>query len=351
MQRVYVNFQFKKIVIFFITIITFIIALSVIVVGLEEKDEHIDSLQNYKLNEENIVLKKIEGNPRVKLYIKDKDKIVDMELEEYVRGVVAAEMPANFNLEALKAQAVAARTYVLAHMKAYNGGNCSIGKGADVCDTTHCQAYVSKEERFDSWSKQSAVQLWSKVTKAVSETAGQVLTYDGELVMRPYYFAISSGKTENVAEVFSGDSPYLKSVDSTGDRTVKNYQVTTNYTYSKLATLINSKYPKAKVSANNLKNQISILKRTSGGGSVSTIKIGSAEITGPQFRTLLNLRSSNFTISFNSKTIKITCKGYGHGVGMSQWGADAMAEDGKNYKQILTHYYQGVEIKKIEDLN
>lgn len=350
MQRVFVVVELKRIFLFIFITITFIIALSIFVVGIGNKSGKIGETKQYKLNNEDILLKDIKGEPKVKVYIKDEDKIVEMDLEEYVRGVVSAEMPAEFDIEALKAQAVAARTYVLSRMKDLGGGGCSIGKGADVCDTVHCQAYLSKEDRFNSWARKSAAEYWSKITEAVKETAGEVLTYDGKLITSPLYFAISSGRTENAAEVFSGDNPYLRSVDSSLDKTVKNFQITTSYTYSRLASLINSKYPGAGVSTKKLKNQISIIERTSGGGSVKKIKIGSITITGPEFRQLLNLRSSNFQIEFGSKEVKITCKGYGHGVGMSQWGADAMAKNGSKYDQILTHYYQGVKIEKIGNL-
>lgn len=350
MQRIFVFIQIKKLLLSIAAAVIFIIALSIIVVGMGEKDGQIGKLKNYKLNNDDIVLKNSEGQSKVKVYISKEDKIVEMDIEEYVRGVVSAEMPAGFNIEALKAQAVAARTYVLAHMKDFGGSGCSNGKGADVCDTVHCQVYVSKEERFKGWSKSSAPEYWNKITEAVLKTAGQVLTYDGKLVMRPLYFAISSGKTENAAEVFSGDSPYLRSVDSSVDKKVKNYEVTTEYTYSKLADIINSRHPSAKVSSSRLKSQISILEKTTGGGSVKKIKLGNTTIAGTEFRSMLNLRSANFKITYDSKTIKITCWGYGHGVGMSQWGADAMADGGSKYEEILTHYYEGVKINKITEL-
>ncbi|WP_127837043.1 stage II sporulation protein D [Clostridium prolinivorans] len=350
MQKVIIFNHVKKLFISISIVITFIIILSISVVGIGNNNSSIDKLKNYELKNDDIILKNNNKEYKVKVYITKENKIVEMDLEEYVRGVVSAEMPAEFNIEALKAQAVAARTYALAHMEEFGGSSCSNGKGADLCDTVHCQAYLSKEERFNGWKKSSAAEYWSKITKAVSDTAGEVLTYDGKLVMRPFYFAISSGRTENAVDVFSGDSPYLKSVDSSLDKKLKNYESSTEYTYSKLANIINSKYPNAKVSKNKLKNQISILERTEGGGSVKKIKIGDITITGSDFRSMLDLKSSNFQIAFNSKVINITCKGYGHGVGMSQWGADAMADTGSNYKEILTHYYKGVNINKIDEI-
>ncbi|MCM8709742.1 stage II sporulation protein D [Clostridium sp. SYSU_GA19001] len=347
MQRIFVIVPLKRIFLFIFIAITFIIALSIFMVGIGNKTGEI---KQYNLNNNDILVKDIKKIPKVKVYMEKEDKIVEMDLEEYVRGVVSAEMPAEFNIEALKAQAVAARTYVLSRMKELGGSGCSIGKGADVCDTVHCQAYLSKEERFNSWAQKSAAEYWGKITEAVNETAGQVLTYDGKLVTSPLYFAISSGKTENAAEVFSGNTPYLRSVDSSWDKTVKNYQAITSFTYTNLANLINDKYPESKVSSKKLKSQISIVERTSGGGSVKKIKIGNITITGMEFRQMLNLRSSNFQIEFGLNAVKITCLGYGHGVGMSQWGAAAMAKNGSKYDEILTHYYQGVKIEKIDNI-
>lgn len=349
MRRVYIEIQIKNVFLLILIAITFSIAFSILVVGIGSKGAKGSEISEYNLKQENVVVKKSIKEPKVKVYIREKGNIVEIGLEEYVIGVVAAEMPAEFNIEALKAQAVAARTYALSHMGGFGDAKCSIGKGADLCDTVHCQVYMNKETRFNSWGK-NAAEYWSKITEAVSKTKGEYLTYAGKLVMRPYYFAISSGRTENAAEVFSGDSSYLRSVESNVDKDVKNYETSVKFTYKQLASEINSKYPNAKVSASKLKGQISILERTTGGGSVKKIKLGSITITGSQFRQLLNLRSSNFQIKFGSSNIEIICKGYGHGVGMSQWGAGEMAKDGRNYKEILTHYYQGVKMEKMEYL-
>jgi stage II sporulation protein D len=354
MQKVFVTIQFKKLFITMIAAMILMVVLSVLIVGVGNKSG--SSLikkggpEDYSLNSENIQLKNNKADTKIKVYLSKEDKIMEFDIEEYVRGVVAAEMPAEFDLEALKAQAVAARTYGLAHMEQFGGSKKSTAKGADVDDTVNSQVYMSKEERISKWDKRYAIGYWNKITDAVNQTSGQILTYDDKLVLSPYYFAISSGKTEGAAEVFSNDIPYLRSVKSDGDKEVKNYQVTTKYTYPQLVNIINAKYTAAKVTAKGLKSQMSILERTTGGESVKKIKLGSITITGSQFREMLDLRSSNFSIKFNSKDVEITSKGYGHGVGMSQWGADAMAKEGSNYADILTHYYQGVKINKIEFL-
>lgn len=354
MQRVFITIQLKKAALYLIAAMMLILVLSILIVGIGGKDKNIlkksSDINKYSLDKENIILKNSNKDPNIRVFLSEEKKIVELNIEEYVRGVVAGEMPAEFDLEALKAQAVAARTYGLAHMKQFGGSACSSAEGADVCDTVKSQVYVSKEKRFNSWPKSYATAYWNKITDAVNQTAGQILTYDGKLVMNPYYFSMSSGKTENAAEVFAFDTPYLKSVASEGDKDAKNFESSKEYTYTNFASIINSKYPKAEVSSNKLKNQIKITEWTSGGGSVKKIKIGKIEITGPQFREMMELRSSNFKINFNSKDIQIICKGYGHGVGMSQWGAAAMAKGGNNYEKILTHYYQGVKIEKIDSI-
>jgi stage II sporulation protein D len=209
---------------------------------------------------------------------------------------------------------------------------------------------VSKERRYSDWLKKDADIYWNKITEAVMNTAEKVLTYEGKLVMDPFYFSMSSGKTENAVDVFAYDRPYLRSVESSGEKSVRDFETTAVYTYDKLASLINTKYPKSNVSSKKLKSQLSIRDRTSGGGSVKSMKVGGVTLTGRQFREFLELKSSNFKIVFNSKNIQVVSMGYGHGVGMSQWGARIMAKEGSNYEEILTHYYLGVKIDKLENI-
>lgn len=327
-----------------------IIVLSLLVVGLEsngdEKSKN-NSIERYNINANDINLdNKNSGNPKINVYITKENKIIGMYLEEYVRGVVASEMPAEFNLEALKAQAVAARTYGLAHISGYGNEKCAIGKGADICDTVHCQVYMSKEERLKSWPNKEGVEYWNKITEAVLKTEGEVIKYDGKLILDPYYFSTSDGRTENSKDIFNVDEPYLKSVTSTGDESSNKYRNVKKITYNSFVNTINNKYSKSGISANKLKKQISIINRFQG-GSINQIKIGNLTITGSDFRNLFKLDSQDFSFEFSSQNIEIICKGYGHDVGMSQWGANAMGKAGKNYKEILKHYYQGITVEKI----
>lgn len=352
MNRTFGVVKIRRLLLYLFVAVSFLVLLCILLVGLGDKGSIIKGRtgEEYSLKNANIIFNEKRGEPRIKVYITAQDKIIDMTLEEYVRGVVSAEMPAEFPLEALKAQAVAARTYVLARLEEYGGSKCSIGKGADICDSVHCQVYKSKDIKFSEWKKTSAESYWDKISEAVVETAGQVLTYDGELVMYPYYFSTSSGRTETAVEVLSVDKAYLVTVKSESEQGAPKYRTSNSFSYADLANKINSKYQKANVTANKLKTQVKILNRTSGGGSVKNIQLGSITTTGKEVRFLLGLASSNFDITFSSKNIVINCKGYGHGVGMSQWGAAGMAKSGAKYTEILTHYYTGVKVQKYDTI-
>lgn len=301
-----------------------------------------EDLHKYNTKTSDIVFNNNNGNPNIKVYITKEKKIQELNLEEYVRGVVSAEMPAEFNIEALKAQAVAARTFAAAHMEAFGGKKYPKAKGADVTDTVDCQVYIDKAASL----KKIPEQYWNKVIEAVQDTKGQVLTYKGKLVMEPYYFATSSGKTEDSVQVFGSEEPYLKSVSSPGEEQAPKYKSQVSMSYNKFLNIIKSEYPDSNLNALNIRSQVKILSRLAG-GSVDNIKIGNVTISGIKFRSYFGLNSANFNITFHIMNIEIDCCGYGHDVGMSQWGANAMAKLGSNYRNILSHYYQGVSVQNI----
>ncbi|MGH4051854.1 MAG: stage II sporulation protein D [Clostridium sp.] len=354
MRRVFITVHLKNLILIVTACIAFIVITSILLVGVGKNGENAIINKNnsfeIKSDDDKVIIKysELPKISKVKVFITKENIIKELDLEEYVTGVVAGEMPAAFEPDALKAQAVAARTYALAHVIEDGGSPCKNANGASLCDTTHCQVYVTKAERIKDWNKDNknkGDQLWDKIKKAVEDTRAQVLTYNDELVMEPYYFSTSSGKTENSEEVFSTSIPYLRSVESLGEETVKNAKSINNFKYEEIIKIINSNYNNAKVTTASIKNQIKIIERTEG-GSVKNIKVGNITMSGSKFRTMLGLKSSNFQMKFNSSGIEIDCSGYGHGVGMSQWGANAMAKDGKSYTEILTHYYQGVAISK-----
>lgn len=291
-----------------------------------------------KYEEKDIVIK---GKETVKLFNVEKKEIIELPLEEYVKGVVAAEVPAEFNEEALKAQSVAARTFYISKREE----PCPKANGADICNTTHCQVHISKEEASKKWGTSKANEYWDKISKAVEETKGQVITYEGEIIKYPQFFSISAGKTENAIDVFSNDIPYLKSIDSPGEEIAKKYETVVEIKKKDFISKINKGCPSAKLTENNL-NSVKVLSRTEGNG-VKELAIGEAKITGVEFRKILGINSTNFNISITDSVVKIDCKGYGHRVGMSQWGANVMAKEGKRYDDILRHYYSGTDIKNI----
>lgn len=251
--------------------------------------------------------------------------------EEYTLGVLAGEMPVNFELEALKAQAVAARSYVLKKMEQNKN------QDYDVVDTVMNQVYVSDESLREKW-KDSYDEKINKLKQAIIETKGEYLTYNNEVV-EAFFFSTSTGKTENSEEVFVQALPYLRSVDSSWDSKVSPvFNETTTLSLSDFYQKLNLEY-------DDLLN-IEILETTST-GRIKRIKINDKEFTGNDVYKALKIRSTFFEIKKIDNNVVITTKGYGHGVGMSQYGAEGMAKEGYTYDQILKHYYKDVEISKM----
>ena len=255
--------------------------------------------------------------------------IENKDLEDYVVGVVAAEMPASFDDEALKAQSVASRTYAYYKMTHSNGDYDVI---SDISD----QAYITIDQMKEKWGSEFD-EYYNKIVENVKTTEGEIMTYNGE-VIKAFYFAMSNGYTENVQTVFKEDFPYLKSVESRWDNEKLNkYKVTTTFDKQDFCN-------KLGISCDS----INITKQTyDKTGRTNEITINSKTFKGTEFRKLLTLRSADFKIKVNDNTVEITTKGYGHGVGMSQYGANGMAQDGFNYHDILKHYYQDIEFSKL----
>ncbi|MGL4873429.1 MAG: stage II sporulation protein D [Clostridium sp.] len=294
-------------------------------------------------------VKKVKENPYIEV-LGEKDITVyrtktgkkeKMSLEKYVVGVLSGEMPVNFEKEALKAQAVAARTYYMAKREK----KCEMAKGADICDQIHCQVYLNKEERMKEWDLETAKKNYEKIEGVVKETEGEVVVYDGKIIEYPQFFSTSSGKTENSEDIFVSAVPYLKSTESKGEEISPKYLAEKTITNKEFIKIANEKL-NSKISGNNVKSQVEIVSRTEG-GSVEEIKIGGCKIKGTEFRKAYELNSSNFDLEYSKDKVKILMRGSGHGVGMSQWGANVMAKEGKGYKEILKHYYKGIEVKKI----
>lgn len=257
---------------------------------------------------------------------------LDSELEEYVMGVVAAEMPAAFPEEALKAQAVAARTYELRQMRA---------AGSDAVLYDVGQAYCSPAEQKQKWGENYEGYA-AKVRKAVRETAGEIMVYEGEPILAAFH-AQSGGKTEDAAYVWNSAVPYLKSVDSHEDQDAPNNEVTLSLSAETILQKL-SAYGKTGRTAASL--DIKIVERTAA-GYVAEVIAGELCLTGRQMREALGLRSANFTVKREGDSFSFTTRGYGHGAGMSQYGASFLAEKGLDYHEILRHYYTGIDFEKI----
>ncbi|BCS82223.1 stage II sporulation protein D [Anaerocellum diazotrophicum] len=294
----------------------------------------------------NMKPKNQKDNIYINLLRKNKNKIEKISLEEYVIGVVAAEMPADFNIEALKAQAVASRTYAAKKIvtKAFHKGYEN--KKVYLCDDfSHCQAYIDKGEMKQRWGK-NFEKYYNKIRKAVEETKGQVLVYRGEIIDSLYH-AASGGKTEDAKEVFKEEIPYLKSVVSRGEEGCPKFSGEFYFTYNELLKRLKKYFPGLMVDTQNKSTQIKVVERTPT-QRVKSIKIGNIILSGDQFRSIFGLYSTEFWVYPDNRGLRIKTRGYGHGLGMSQWGANYLARQGKNYKQILLYYYQNVKICRLK---
>ena len=236
----------------------------------------------------------------------------EIKIDEYLYGVVSSEMPASFEIEALKAQAVAARTYTIYKI---NNNDKKHGE-ADICDNSACcQAWISKEDRLQKWNEQSRNEYWAKIVEAVDSTKGKIITYN-EKPINAFFHANSGGATEAPVNVWGGSNyPYLQTVATSGEDAYTQYSIKiTEYTE---------------------------------GNRVKNLKVGNLNLSGVEIRNIFGLRSANFKIDIQENNVKFAVIGYGHGVGMSQTGADSLAKQGKKYDEIIKHYYTGVEIKNM----
>lgn len=250
-------------------------------------------------------------------------EVLNLTLEDYLVGVVAAEMPASFNTEALKAQAVIARTYT----------KKLINSGRKITDDVTTQVYKSDDELKRMWGTNYNT-YYNKIKKAVLSTEGKYVTYNSELIDAVYH-STSNGYTEDASFVWGNNVPYLKTVTSPWDTSSSTFQKSVDVSFEELSNKLGIKFDEETL--------IEVISRDDS-GRISKIKIGDKELTGTSARNIIGLRSSDFDIIINAYSITFTTRGYGHGVGMSQYGANGMANSGYTYEQILKHYYSGVTI-------
>lgn len=265
--------------------------------------------------------------------------VEEITLKDYLWGVVAAEMPGSFPLEALKAQAVAARTYTMLRLEQSMGKH---GEGRLCDDSNCCQAYVDLEVRLESWGGDAPL-YQAKIQQAVADTEGLFVLYEGN-VIDAVFFSSASGQTLDAQMVWGASLPYLKSVSSPEGDSVPNYQSTVVISQEELRILLQSYYPSVNLPEEGAEWFLDLVEVT---GAVAQYTVGGVVLTGGQLRSLLGLRSTSFQVDYfqEEREFVFSVVGYGHGVGLSQYGAKAMAEEGAKFQDILTWYYSDCTVE------
>lgn len=283
----------------------------------------------------------------IQVYFKDEGVVKAVAFEDYIKGVLPAEMPAVFHIEALKAQAVAARTYALNKYQKFTQDTGLIPEehhGAIVCtDSKHCAAYYTKEQLLQIHGQEWMDDSYKKLCSAVDDTKNQIMVWEDQPILAVFHSSSSDGKTENSKDVWGGDIPYLVSVDSPEEKrdgSVSTLKFTDQEFRQKVADNI-----EGAVLSDDKNAWFKNVQKTEG-GSVDTIEIGGVPVKGTKVREIFGLKSACFTVETMNDEIIFTVEGFGHGVGMSQYGANSMAQKGMGYQEILENYYKGAKLKK-----
>lgn len=285
-------------------------------------------------------------SPWIPVYLVKEKRTELISLEQYVRGVVAAEMPMEFELEALKAQAMAARTYIVRRLLDGDQSSVPVPEAA-VTDTTAHQAYVTDQELKQRWGEENYISYMEKLNRAVTETKDIILTYQGQPI-EASFFSTSNGYTENSEDYWNIALPYLRSVASPWDvKLSPKYKETVTMTGKQLQSLLglSSAVPVSSGSASSMR----VVER-SAGNRIKKLSINGKLFTGREVREKLGLNSSQFQWNYTNGKWEITTFGYGHGVGMSQWGANGMAKESRKAEEIVKYYYTGIELGKASNL-
>lgn len=281
-----------------------------------------------------------------KILDKDTGKVLELTPKEYITGVVAAEMPVSFELEALKAQAVAAHSYALRQIGLQLKNPDESLKGAYLStDPAHFQAYLSEKQREKRFGKNFDTQE-KKISEAVNAVVNEILVYEEEPIAAAFH-SISSGKTESAQTVWGKEIPYLIPVDSSIDRNNDKCKTISSFTEKEARAILESNLTDTDLSG-KIAGWIQIGSR-SDSGTVLNATVGGVQVNGRDIRTWFDLPSANFSVDTNGSGLSFTTYGYGHGVGMSQYGANDMAKEGKTYQEILAHYYPGTQLKVLAE--
>ncbi len=307
---------------------------------VEEKKE--EKLEEKEEEEEYIIDYKADETIRVRLC--DTGEVVAMDINDYLRGVLPAEMPPYYDIEALKAQAIVARTYTYKRIEAH-----AEGEDADICDNyAHCQAFYNKEQILKIWERkgydeEQRKEYWKNVNKAVVSTKDQVILYDNQLI-KAFFHASSPERTESVSQIWGGENlPYLVSVENQEAEDYANRTSTVEVSFTDFVTKLKENDSSRSALVESDCKDVHICDYTTS-GRVKNIEVGSYKISAEKLRTMFSLRSTNFTIELKENSIVFHVIGNGHGVGLSQVGADFYAKSGMKCEDIIKHYYTGVDV-------
>ncbi len=315
-------------------LIAILVVFSMLAIPLASLDSRSNAIISTANPQNNILYEKNEKTEKPqKIKVLKDGQISEYDINDYIFGVVAAEMPALYEKEALKAQAVAAYTFAL-YKKETASSDYDI-----TSDPKTAQCFITREEAAERWGEK-AEEYAKKIDECIAEVKGQSLSYDQKPIFAAFH-AISSGTTNNCADVWGSDLPYLKSVDSVGDRLANGYLSEVTFTAEELAEKL-----KSVTSASGEPTKYFSDIKSTDNGYVKEIKYCGKALSGSQLCELLGLRSANFEVKFADEVFTFNVKGYGHGVGMSQTGADYMAKQGSTYEEILLHYYTDAKLQK-----
>ncbi len=322
----------KNIIFYFVSIILVIIIIPALLVrscrGPTFPYDHIDEDERVKIN----------------VYFHKEDELREMYLEDYIVGVVAGEMPASFDIEALKAQAVIARTYAVARMRQFGGPGYEGYPQADICtDFRHSQHYVTEEEAKSNWSFWQRNSNWNKIVEAVYLTAGEIITYNGKPIDALYH-STCGGATENSEDVFTNEIPYLRGVKCEYCKESSRLNQKVTYTKQQFIDILQKEGVQRAVGATQI--DMGPISKTAS-DRIILYKIADKVYRGNDVRHLFKLNSARFTYTYDGSNITFNVVGYGHGVGMCQFGANGLAKTGKDYQHIIHFYYTDVNIDKI----
>lgn len=333
----------KKLSMYFLALITVCFVLPAIFTKTNKQVSTDTQGENISIDVQNIEEQKDSNNSdkEIKLLHSKTGEVENVNIEEYLCNVVSAEMPASFETEALKAQAIVARTYTMFKLNNKKHDN------ADICDNSACcQAWISKENRLAKWEESKRDEYWQKICSVVQQTKGQVIMYNNEPI-NAFFHSNSGGTTEIPVNVWGGTNyPYLQVVETSGEEAYTQYASEVTIANTDIINKLKEKYQDISIDFSNVED-LKIVEHTES-GRVKTVKFGNHKLSGVEVRSIFGLKSTNFEIlKIDNDHMQFKVKGYGHGVGMSQTGADSLAKQGKTAEEIIHHFYSNVNVKKI----